>query len=136
LSERPSNPQRWYISTRCCSVHSASSCLNFFILSTSKTYKGCSISLLLRCWLVLFNITDHLARQLAGSRGTGGHRDALFSLQPRGVQLRKVLDTYSRDTCQFFRYLYETVGIVAARIADDNRQIRSPGLYCDRLLAR
>ena len=50
--------------------------------------------------------------------------------------MREVLDSYCWHTCQFFGYLYETVGVVAAGIADDNRQIRSPGLCRDRLLAR
>ena len=81
------------------------------------------------------DVLDHLASELAGSRGAGGDGDASLPFQHLWLEVVERFDADRGAVGELLRDLYEAVGVVAARVADDDGQIGADGHRGDGLLA-
>src|SRR6266851_1580932 len=83
----------------------------------------------------IFKEANNFACQLAGSRGAGSDCHTLLAREPLDFELREIFDAHSWHAGQFLRNLHQAIGVIAARVADDDSQVRAPRLGYYGLLA-
>src|SRR6185369_11813327 len=67
-----------------------------------------------------FDEADDLASHLAWGRGAGRDRHTLLPFKHLGLEILQRFDANGWTAGKLLRNLYETVGVVAARVADDD----------------
>ena len=75
------------------------------------------------------------ARQMGRCRGTGRNADFLCPFEPFEFDVGDAVDQVSRLSGHFSDHLYEAIGIVAARVADDEHDVGFLGLFGRSFLA-
>src|SRR5262249_16707780 len=80
------------------------------------------------------DIGNDLSCELGRGRCSRRYGNTLLPRQQFRLEIGETFDAYGRATRQVFGNLYETVGVVAAWIADDDGQISITGHFSDSFL--